>query len=123
DELAVSMVRAGQEGGFLEDVLKRVATFVEHQEDLKAKVVGAMVYPLVLACVMFLVINVLVIFFVPLFEPAVEKLKAKGQLPWMTQKLMAGRHFEQSGAEVVTAVVGFVARVASCMWTRVGGRV
>src|SRR5262245_23633253 len=32
NELAVSMVRAGQEGGFLEDVLKRIATFVEHQE-------------------------------------------------------------------------------------------
>src|SRR5207249_2276570 len=31
-ELAVSMVRAGQEGGFLEDVLKRIADFTEHQE-------------------------------------------------------------------------------------------
>src|SRR5262245_56086105 len=39
-ELAVSMVRAGQEGGFLEDVLTRIAIFTEHQEDLKAKVVG-----------------------------------------------------------------------------------
>ena len=38
NELAVSMVRAGQEGGFLEDVLKRIADFTEHQEDLKAKV-------------------------------------------------------------------------------------
>src|SRR6478609_7651299 len=51
NELAVSMVRAGQEGGFLEDVLKRVADFTEHQEDLKSKVVGAMVYPAVLATV------------------------------------------------------------------------
>jgi general secretion pathway protein F len=38
-ELAVSMVRAGQEGGFLEDVLERIASFTEHQEDLKAKVI------------------------------------------------------------------------------------
>ena len=36
NELAVSMVRAGQEGGFLEDVLKRIADFTEHQEDLKS---------------------------------------------------------------------------------------
>src|SRR5262249_60445953 len=41
-ELAVSMIKAGQEGGFLEDVLKRIADFTEHQEDLKAKVVGAL---------------------------------------------------------------------------------
>jgi len=41
-ELAVSMVRAGEEGGFLEDVLHRIADFTEHQEDLKAKVIGAL---------------------------------------------------------------------------------
>ena len=38
--------RAGQEGGFLEDVLRRIADFTEHQEDLKAKVVGSMAYPI-----------------------------------------------------------------------------
>ncbi|MCA9073342.1 MAG: type II secretion system F family protein, partial [Planctomycetaceae bacterium] len=47
-ELAVSMVRAGEEGGFLEDVLKRISAFTEHQEELKARVVGAMVYPMFL---------------------------------------------------------------------------
>ena len=59
NELAVSMVRAGQEGGFLEDVLKRIADFTEHQEDLKAKVVGALAYPVFLAVVGFIVLNVL----------------------------------------------------------------
>ena len=44
-ELAVSMVTAGEEGGFLEDVLKRIASFTEHQQELRGKVVGAMVYP------------------------------------------------------------------------------
>src|SRR5580765_5137374 len=34
NELALSMVRAGEEGGFLEDALKRVSIFTEHQEDL-----------------------------------------------------------------------------------------
>src|SRR5260370_187450 len=34
NELTISMVRAGQEGGFLEDVLERIAQFTEHQEDL-----------------------------------------------------------------------------------------
>ena len=75
NELAVSMVRAGQEGGFLEDVLKRIADFTEHQEDLKAKVVGALAYPVFLAVIGFIVLNVLVLFFVPKFEPIFKKLR------------------------------------------------
>src|SRR5882724_11071189 len=46
NELALSMVRAGEEGGFLEDALKRVSIFTEHAEDLKNRVMGAMAYPL-----------------------------------------------------------------------------
>ena len=79
NELAVSMVRAGQEGGFLEDVLKRIAEFVEHQEDLKAKVIGALAYPVFLAVAGFTVLNILVIFFVPKFEPIFAKLRGEGR--------------------------------------------
>jgi general secretion pathway protein F/type IV pilus assembly protein PilC len=95
DELVVSMIRAGQEGGFLEDVLKRIADFTEHQEDLKAKVVGAMAYPIFLGVVGFIVLNVLVIFFVPRFEPIFEKLRAKDELPWITTALVETSHFLQ----------------------------
>ncbi len=122
DELAVSMVRAGQEGGFLEDVLKRVAVFVEHQEDLKSKVIGAMAYPAFLAVAMFFVINVLIIFFVPKFEPVFEKLRAKGELPWITEKLMAVSHFQQSWLGIGSAVLCAVGFVMFVMWTRRGGR-
>lgn len=94
-ELAISMVRAGQEGGFLEDVLTRIADFTEHQEDLKSKVVGALAYPVFLAVVGFVVLNVLVIFFVPRFETIFKKLEEKGELPVITQMLMATSHFMQ----------------------------
>jgi general secretion pathway protein F/type IV pilus assembly protein PilC len=95
DELAVSMVRAGQEGGFLEDVLKRIADFTEHQEDLKSKVTGALAYPVFLAIVGFVVLNVLVIFFVPKFEPIFKKLAEKGELPGLTIALVETSHFIQ----------------------------
>ena len=80
-ELAVSMVRAGEEGGFIEDVLERIANFTEHQEDLKSKVMGAMAYPLFLAVTGVVILNVLVMFFVPKFEPIFKKLDEKGELP------------------------------------------
>lgn len=95
-ELAVSMVRAGQEGGFLEDVLERIAVFTEHQEDLKAKVMGALAYPIFLAIMGTLVLNVLVIFFVPKFEPVFEKLARKGDLPALTMFLIGFSRFLQS---------------------------
>jgi general secretion pathway protein F len=96
NELAVSMVHAGQEGGFMEDVLKRIADFTEQQEDLKAKVVGAMAYPIFLGAVGFIVLNVLIIFFVPQFEPVFVKLKEKGELPALTSILIGTSHFMQS---------------------------
>src|SRR5438093_8832033 len=89
NELAVSMVRAGQEGGFLEDVLKRIADFTEHQEDLKAKVIGALAYPVFLAVTGVIVLNILVVFFVPRFEPIFKKLDEKGELPYLTIGLIA----------------------------------
>jgi general secretion pathway protein F/type IV pilus assembly protein PilC len=108
NELGVSMVRAGQEGGFLEDVLKRIADFTEKQDDLKAKVIGALAYPIFLAIVGFLVLNILVIFFVPKFEPIFKKLEEKGELPTLTVGLMATSHFLQGpgGLLVVAAVIG-----------------
>jgi general secretion pathway protein F len=105
NELTVSMIRAGQEGGFLEDVLKRVADFTEHQEDLKSKVVGSMAYPVFLAVVGFIVLNVLVIFFVPKFEPIFKKLEETNDLPALTMGLIGMSHFLQSkGVFVVIGV-------------------
>jgi general secretion pathway protein F/type IV pilus assembly protein PilC len=95
-ELAVSMVRAGQEGGFLEDVLKRVAAFVENQEDLKSKVIGSLAYPVFLAGAGALVVTVLLVFFVPKFESIFEKLKEKGEMPTVTTFLMTVSHFLQN---------------------------
>jgi general secretion pathway protein F len=121
NELTVSMVRAGQEGGFLEDVLKRVADFTEHQEDLKSKVVGSMAYPIFLAVVGFIVLNVLVIFFVPRFEPIFKKLEETGQLPALTVALMWVSHFLQSrGVFVLAAVVIVVWAVRRWMKTDAG---
>jgi general secretion pathway protein F len=96
NELTVSMIRAGQEGGFLEDVLKRIAAFNEQQEDLKSQVIGSLVYPIVLAIVGFIVLNVLVIFFVPKFEPIFKKLQEKDQLPALTTGLLSFSHALQS---------------------------
>lgn len=87
-EMSVNMVRAGGEGGFLEDALDRVATFTEQQEDLKGRTVSAMVYPVLLGTAGFLVVSVLIIFFVPKFAIMFDRLRERGELPWATEFLL-----------------------------------
>jgi type II secretory pathway component PulF len=88
NEMAVNMVRAGGEGGFLEDALDRVASFTEQQEDLKGRTISAMVYPLLLGSAGSIVVTVLVVFFVPKFAVMFERLRERGELPWATELLL-----------------------------------
>ncbi|MFQ5732325.1 MAG: type II secretion system F family protein [Planctomycetaceae bacterium] len=94
-ELAVSMVRAGEEGSFLEDVLKRIATFTEHQQELKARVTGAMVYPAFLLVMGTLIVTGMLVFFVPRFQPIFERMEKRMGLPWATHALMGLSDFFQ----------------------------
>ncbi|MEM7313997.1 MAG: type II secretion system F family protein [Planctomycetota bacterium] len=86
--MTVSMVRAGSEGGFLEDALDRVSTFTEEQEDLKARTLGALAYPIFLSVFGTLVVTALIVFFVPSFAEMFERLREKGELPVATEVLL-----------------------------------
>ena len=88
-DLAVQMVRAGGEGGFLEEALDRVAQFTEQSEDLKSRTVGALAYPIFLSVVGTLVVTVLIVFFVPRFAVIFESLRMRGELPALTEWLLA----------------------------------
>jgi len=63
--LHAAMVRAGERGGFLEDVLTRLSMFAERQDELRNKLVGSMIYPAVLMVVGTAVITFLLVFVVP----------------------------------------------------------
>ncbi len=93
-DLTISVVRAGSEGAFLEDALKRTASFLELQEELKAKLVGAMTYPAILAVVGLAVTMSLIIFFVPQFSDLFDRLEREGTgLPMVTIILLAVSDF------------------------------
>ena len=115
-ELAVSMVRAGEEGSFLEDVLQRIAAFTEHQQELKARVTGAMVYPAFLFVMGSLIVAGMLAFFVPKFQPIFERIEARMGLPWATHALMGISDFFQNYwyvlvGVIIGAVAGFLAWV------------
>lgn len=106
-ELAISMVRAGSEGAFLEDALKRTADFLEMQEEMKGQVVGAMAYPAFLGVAGTLVTIVLIVFFVPKFAELFDQLKKAGGLPGPTVALLAISDFlGKYGLFVLGGLVG-----------------
>jgi type II secretory pathway component PulF len=88
-ELTISMVRAGSEGAFLESALKRTADFLEKQEELRGRIVGAMTYPAILASAGFFITVVLIVFFVPKFSELFARLEEQGGLPIATVWLLA----------------------------------
>ena len=88
-EMAVNMARAGAEGGFLEDALSRVAKFTEQAAELRGRTIGAMIYPAVLFSMGTVIVAVLLVYFVPKFESMFVTLRAKGNLPWVTEMLLA----------------------------------
>lgn len=87
-ELVASIVRAGEEAGFLEDALKRIALFTERQEELKSRVLGAVAYPAFLLVAGTLIVIGMLVFFVPNFTPIFERLAEAGELPLPTRILM-----------------------------------
>ncbi len=92
-QITVSMVQAGGEGGFLEESLARVAGFIEAQEDLKSRTVGALAYPIVLAGIFVAVVVGLLVFFVPRFESIFAVMRQRGDLPLLTEWLLSTSRF------------------------------
>ncbi|MFH0980610.1 MAG: type II secretion system F family protein [Planctomycetota bacterium] len=66
--LHASMIRAGESGGFLEDVLQRLARFSERQDELRSKLVGSLIYPCILMFLGGSIVVVLMVFVVPKFR-------------------------------------------------------
>ncbi|NLX12233.1 MAG: type II secretion system F family protein [Phycisphaerales bacterium] len=85
NSLAVAMVRAGEQGGFLEDVLQRIAIFTERQDELRNKLIGSMVYPCILVMVGLVVVSFLMVWIVPKIRPLIERIEK----PWITTVLFA----------------------------------
>ncbi len=113
-ELTISMVRAGSEGAFLEDALKRTADFLEKQEELRGRIVGAMTYPVILATAGLVVTVVLIVFFVPKFSELFARLEEQGGLPVATVALLwisdVLGHYGVLVAAAVAAAVYFARR-------------
>jgi len=93
-EIYRATVAAGEQAGHLDSVLERLADYTENRDQLRQKVVAAMLYPIVLSVLCFAIVSALLVYVVPQVVSVFESSKAK--LPLMTQLLIAVSGFLRS---------------------------
>ncbi len=91
DNLFCNMVEAGEVGGILDIILKRMAVFMEKSMTLKKRVKGAMTYPVICLCISIVILGVILIFVVPVFEKMFQDFGAA--LPVPTQIVVMASNF------------------------------
>ena len=106
--LYVSMVRAGELGGMLDDVLLRVANQLEREQEIRAKVKSAMTYPIAVMGISVMLLTAMIVFVVPRFANMFAQLG--GKLPTFTQILVNISHFVggYGGLIIIACIVGSV---------------
>jgi general secretion pathway protein F len=77
----ISMVKAGEVGGALEEILGRLATYLVTSEDLRSYIVGAMIYPVLLSVVGLLSVTILTLFVIPKFASIFKDMGVPLPLP------------------------------------------
>jgi type IV pilus assembly protein PilC len=107
NRLYVSMVRAGEIGGFLDQVLIKVAETFEKEVELRGKIRSAMTYPVVVFIMVIGIVSAMLIFIVPTFANLYASLG--GTLPLPTRMLMGASSLLRRFFPLVVLLAGVVA--------------
>ncbi len=99
----INMVKAGEAGGALGNVLLRLADFMERSKELKDSVISSMIYPIILLCVSVLSVLILVIFVVPQFKQIFDQ--SGKALPLMTEIVLSTGIFLRKNWPILLAVI------------------
>ena len=104
DQLFINLVNAGEQSGALETMLDKLATYKEKTEALKAKVKKALMYPIAVLVVAFIVTVILLVFVVPKFEELFDSFGA--DLPALTKFVINLSEFMQEWWYVIAGSIG-----------------
>ncbi|AHX14939.1 general secretion pathway protein GspF [Dyella jiangningensis] len=86
-KLYISLVRAGEAGGSLEDTLRRLADYLERSQQLRGSIINALIYPAFLMVGVLGSLLLLLAYVVPQFVPIFEDMQVP--IPWITQAVLA----------------------------------
>ena len=104
DDLFVNMIAAGEAGGILDAILRRLAAYMEKAARLKAQVKGAMTYPVVTLIIAIGVLAVILVFVIPVFQEMFADFG--GELPAPTQIVVGMSEMVKS--KILYIIIGLV---------------
>src|SRR5215510_4976751 len=114
-EIYRATVAAGEQSGHLDTILERLADYTENREQMRQKVLGAMLYPIVLSVMCLVIVSGLLVYVVPKVVEVFESTKAK--LPLITRVLIGiSDLLREYGIWLLLALV--IATVAFVRWLR-----
>jgi type IV pilus assembly protein PilC len=103
DDLFTNMLQVGESGGILDIVLQRLSTYIEKAAALKRKIKAAMIYPLTIVGVAFVVVVFMLTFVIPTFAKMFKDLGA--ELPMPTMIVLWLSEFVQSWILIIIAAI------------------
>ncbi|MEZ8826588.1 type II secretion system F family protein [Vibrio amylolyticus] len=105
DSLYVDLVATGEQSGNLPEVFERLATYREKSEQLRAKVVKALIYPVMVVLVALSVSYLMLTVVIPEFESMFKGFGA--DLPWFTQQVLYLSHWVQEySLTILLSIIG-----------------
>lgn len=114
NELYINLVTAGEQAGILEDILHKLATYMEKTEALKSKIKGAMFYPIAVVVVAFVITCILMIFVIPQFQELFSGFGA--DLPALTQIVInMSKWFQANWYFLIGGIIGVIVLIVQMM--------
>jgi type IV pilus assembly protein PilC len=104
DDLFVNMIAAGEAGGILDTILRRLAAYMEKAAKLKSQVKGAMTYPVVTMVIAVVVVAVILVFVIPVFQEMFADFG--GELPGPTKLVVGASDFVK--AKILYIIIGLI---------------
>ena len=122
DDLFVNMVAAGEAGGILDTILRRLSAYMEKAAKLKSQVKGAMTYPIVTMVIAVAVVAIILVFVIPVFQEMFADMG--GALPPITQVVVKMSEFVKSKIHwIVIGIILFIFAFKKYYKTEKGRRV
>lgn len=107
NDIYVNMVRAGEAGGILEEILKRLAVQLEKDASMRKKIKSAMAYPIVIFSITIVAFFGIMIFIIPKIAKILEDLGGPdAELPIYTQVMLGASDFMRSNVIIILIVAG-----------------
>ncbi len=119
NRIYVSLVKAGESAGLMEKILNRLADTAEKNQEFKGKIIGAMIYPIIILVGMVLVFILMIVLVVPQMKSMYADLNS--ELPFATRALIAISDFSvNNGPLIIIALVGIFFGIRSYVQTDKG---